>query len=127
MSTISKASRLEMFRSRMRGAVITSADAGFNQSYEVWNRLHDRRPAVIARPASSADVALAVTFARESGMEIAVKGGGHHAAGYAATDGGMLLDMSGLRTVEVNPETRRVRAQTGLTWAEFDQVTQAFG
>jgi FAD/FMN-containing dehydrogenase len=106
---------------------MTPADAGFDRSREIWNRLHDRRPALVVRPASSADVTLAVRFAHEHRMEIAIKGGGHHAAGYAATEGGMLLDMAGLRTIEVNPETRRVRAQTGLTWAQFDQVTQAFG
>jgi FAD/FMN-containing dehydrogenase len=116
-----------MFRKRIRGAVMTPADAAFDQSREIWNRLHDRRPALVVRPASSADVTLAVRFAQEHRMEIAIKGGGHHAAGYAATEGGMLLDMAGLRTIEVNPENRRVRAQAGLTWAQFDQVTQAFG
>lgn len=125
--TMSTPVQLETLRARLRGAVITPAGKGFEESREIWNRLYDRRPALVVRPASNADVALAVTFAREHRMEIAIKGGGHHAAGYASTEGGMLLDMAGFRTIEVNPETRRVRAQTGLTWAQFDQVTQAFG
>ncbi|HEX8892941.1 MAG TPA: FAD-binding oxidoreductase [Terriglobales bacterium] len=73
------------------------------------------------------DVIAAIRFACERDVEIAVKGGGHHPAGYASTDGGVLLDLSGLRAIEVNPEQRHVVAQTGLTWAHFDQVTQAFG
>jgi FAD/FMN-containing dehydrogenase len=73
------------------------------------------------------DVVAAVRLAREHNLEIAIKGGGHHAAGHASTDGGMLLDLSGLRAIEVDPEQRYAVAQAGLTWAHFDQVTQAFG
>ena len=91
---------------------MTPADAAFDQSREIWNRLHDRRPTLVVRPASSADVALAVRFAQEHRMEIAIKGGGHHAAGYASTEGGMLLDMAGLRTIEVFKE----RSRRTLKW-----------
>jgi len=79
------------------------------------------------RCTSAADVVAAVRFAREYNLEIAIKGGGHHAAGHASTDGGLLLDLSGLRAIEVDPERRYAVAQAGLTWAHLDQVTQAFG
>jgi FAD/FMN-containing dehydrogenase len=79
------------------------------------------------RCTAAADVIAAVRFAREHDLEIAIKGGGHHAAGHASTDGGLLLDLSGLRAIEVDPEQRHAVAQAGLTWAHFDQVTQAFG
>jgi len=89
--------------------------------------------ALIDAQASSCDVRRltmslrGVRFAREHNLEIAVKGGGHHAAGHASTDGGVLLDLGGLRAIEVDPEQRIAVGQAGLTWAHFDQVTQAFG
>src|SRR5262249_26241116 len=76
---------------------------------------------------AAADVIAGVRFAREHNLEIAVKGGGHHAAGHASTDGGVLLDLAGLRAIQVNPEQHSAVGQAGLTWAQFDQVTQAFG
>src|ERR1700753_2097477 len=99
---MSKLSQLETLRARIRGAVMTSVDEGFDRSREIWNRLHDSAPAVIVRPAASDDVAIAEGFVRYLGREMAIKGGGHHAGGYAATRGGLLLDMAGLRTIEVN-------------------------
>jgi FAD/FMN-containing dehydrogenase len=89
--------------------------------------LYDRRPRAIVGCESTSDVIAAVRFAREYDFELAVKGGGHHAAGYASTDGGILLSLSGMRTVTVSPAQQRAVAQTGLTWAQFDQVDQAFG
>jgi len=124
---MSATSQLEGLRSQLGGSLITPGDTGYDATREIWNCLFDRRPSVIVRCISASDVATSVRFAREHDLEIAVKGGSHHAAGYAVIEGGMLLDMSRLRTIEVNPEQRRVMAGTGLTWAQFDQVTQAFG
>jgi len=107
--------------------LFTPADAGYETCREIWNRLHDRRPRAIVRCESTSDVIAVVRFAREYAFEIAVKGGGRHAAGYASTDGGILLSLAGMRTVTVSPAQRRAVAQTGLTWAQFDQVDQAFG
>jgi FAD/FMN-containing dehydrogenase len=107
--------------------LITPADADYETSREIWNRLYDRRPRAVVRCQSASDVVAAVRFAREYDLEIAVKGGGHHAAGYAFTNGGILLNLAGMRTVTVSPAQQRVVAQTGLTWAQFDQVGQAFG
>jgi FAD/FMN-containing dehydrogenase len=118
--------KLETLRAQVCGALILPGDAQYDASREIWNRLFDRRPSVIVRCTSAADVVAAIRFAREHALEIAMKGGGHHAAGYASTDGGILLDLAGLRAIEVNPEQRYAAAQAGLTWAHFDQVTQAF-
>jgi FAD/FMN-containing dehydrogenase len=119
--------KLETLRTQVCDALIMPGDAQYDASREIWNRLFDRRPSVIVRCTSAADVVAAIRFAREHNLEIAIKGGGHHAAGHASTDGGVLLDLSSLRTIEVNPEQRYAVAQAGLTWAHFDQVTQAFG
>jgi FAD/FMN-containing dehydrogenase len=119
--------KLEALRTQLCGGLIVAGDAQYDASREIWNRRFDRRPSVIVRCASAADVMATVRFAREHDLEIAIKGGGHHAAGYASTDGGVLLDLSGLRAIEINPEQRYAVAQAGLTWALFDQVTQAFG
>jgi FAD/FMN-containing dehydrogenase len=119
--------KLEALRTHLSGALIVAGHSQYDVSREIWNRCFDRRPSIIVRCTSTADVLAAVRFAREHDLEIAIKGGGHHAAGYAATDGGVLLDLSGLRAIEINPEQRYAVAQAGLTWAHFDQVTQAFG
>jgi FAD/FMN-containing dehydrogenase len=119
--------KLETLRTQVCGALILPGHAQYDASREIWNRFFDRRPSVIVRCTSAADVVAAIRFAREHDVEIAIKGGGHHAAGHASTDGGLLLDLTGLRAIEVNPEQRYAVAQAGLTWAHFDQVTQAFG
>ena len=117
----------DQLRSRLRGPLITSADVNYETSREIWNRLYDRRPRAVVRCESANDVIAAVRFAREYDIEIAVRGGGHHAAGYASTDNGILLNLAGMCTVTVSPVQQRAVAQTGLTWAQFDQVNQAFG
>jgi hypothetical protein len=119
--------KLEALRTQLRGALTVPGHAQYDVSREIWNRYFDRRPSIIVRCTAAADVIAALRFAREHALEIAVKGGGHHAAGYASTDGGVLLDLSGLRAIEINPERHYAVAQAGLTWAHFDQVTQAFG
>ena len=120
-------SKFEALRKQLCGALILPGDAQYDASREIWNRFFDRRPSVIVRCTSAADVVVAIRFAREHDLEIAIKCGGHHAAGHASTDGGVLLDLTGLRGIELNPERRYAVAQAGLTWAHFDQVTQAFG
>ena len=107
--------KLEALRTRLCGALILPGHAQYDVSREIWNRCFDRCPSVIVRCTTPADVIAAVLFAREHDLEIAIKGGGHHAAGYASTDGGLLLDLSGLRAIEVDPEQRHAVAQAGLT------------
>ena len=86
--------KLEALRTQLSGALILPGHAQFDASREIWNLCFDRRPCVIARCTSVADVVAAVRFAREHNLEIAIKGGGHHVAGHASTDGGVLLDLS---------------------------------
>ena len=119
--------KLEALSTQLSGALILPGHAQFDASREIWNLCFDRHPSVVVRCTTAGDVIASIRFAREHNLEIAVKGGGHHAAGHASTDGGLLLDLSGLRAIEVNPEQRYAVAQAGLTWAHFDQVTQTFG
>ena len=109
------------------GRVIRTGDDGYEEARRVWNGLSDRRPAIIARCASTDDVVAAVTSARESGLAVAIRGGGHSAQGYGTCDGGLVIDLSGMKGIEVDPASRTVRAQPGLTWGEFDAATQEHG
>jgi FAD/FMN-containing dehydrogenase len=118
---------LEGFRSRMRGPVLVPGHAGYDDARRVWNGMIDRRPAVIARCTGNADVVAAVTFGREQGLLVAVRGGGHNVAGTAVCDGGLMIDLSLMRGVHVDPQTRIVRVQGGAVWGDVDRETQLFG
>ncbi len=107
--------------------VITPEDAGYDDGRRLWNAIHDRRPAVIARPSSAEEVATAVRFARDHDLEITVRSGGHSAAGLAGADGGLLVDMSAMRGVEADPRTRTARANGGALLGELDVAAQAHG
>ena len=105
--------------------VITPEDAGYDDGRRLWNAIHDRRPAVIARPSSAAEVGTAVRFAREHGLEITVRSGGHSAAGLGGANGGLLVDMSTMRGVQADPRTRTARANGGALLGELDVAAQA--
>lgn len=114
-------------RRRFRGEIVEPGDPGYDEARSVWNGMIDRRPALVARCADEADVAAAVTFAREARLLVAVRGGGHNVAGTGTCDGGIVIDLSPMRRVEVDPGSRTVRAQAGCTWADVDGATQAHG
>jgi FAD/FMN-containing dehydrogenase len=114
-------------RARMRGELIRPGDEGYDEARKVWNGMIDRKPALIARCASVADVIASVNFARENGALLAVRGGGHNVAGTALADGGMVIDLSPMKNIHVNPERRTVRAEGGVTIGELDAETQKFG
>jgi FAD/FMN-containing dehydrogenase len=118
---------MDGFRAVMDGPVILPGDAGFDDGRRVWNAGIDRRPAVIARCQSTADVVAAVGFAREHGLEISVRGGAHNPAGTAVADGGLMIDLSELNAVTVDPAARRARAGGGALLANLDAATQAHG
>ena len=107
--------------------VIAPDDAGYDDARRLWNAIHDRRPAVIARPSSAAEVATAVRFAREHDLEITVRSGGHSAYAFGGANGGLLVDMSGMRGVEADPRTRTARANGGALLGELDVAAQAHG
>src|SRR3954451_12286999 len=114
-------------RDALRGELIRPGDDGYDAARAVWNGMIDRRPALIARCADAADVVEAVRFGRSEGLTVAVRGGGHHVAGNATCDDGLVIDLSAMKGVAVDTQQRTVRAQGGLTWGELDAATQAHG
>lgn len=118
---------MNRLRMAMEGPVIAPDDGGFDDARRVWNAGIDRRPAAIARCASAEDVAAAVVFARAAGLEISVRGGAHNPAGTAVCDGGMMIDLSQLAEVAVDPVARRARVAGGALLADLDAATQAHG
>lgn len=118
---------VEQFRATMRGDVIRSEDDGYHDVRAVWNGMIDKYPKLIARCRGTADVICAVDFARENDLRVAVRGGGHNVAGTAVCDDGLVIDLSEMRGVWVDPEERTAWVQGGATWADVDHETQAFG
>src|SRR5919205_1325721 len=118
---------VEQLTEAMRGEVLHPDSPGYDEARAVWNGMYDRRPAVIARCAGVADVIQAVDFARANALEVSVRGGGHSAQGYGVCDDGLMIDLSPMKGIRVDPESHTVRAEAGLTWGEFDKETQAFG
>lgn len=112
---------------RISGGVITAADAAYEEARKIWNAGVDRRPALIARCMNEADVQAALAFARAQRMLVSVRGGGHHIAGNAVGEGALVLDMSGMRGVEVDAERRTARVQPGALLGDFDRAAQAHG
>jgi FAD/FMN-containing dehydrogenase len=111
----------------VRGTVLRPGDAEYDAARLVRNGLIDRRPALIVRCAGTADVAAAVAFARDHDLVLSVRGGGHNVAGSAVNNGGMVIDLSAMRGVRVDPSARTVRVQGGATWGDVDPATQEFG
>ena len=118
---------VEKLRVRFRGALLRSGEEGYDEARRIWNGAIDRRPALIARCAGADDVVEAVRFARERDLLVSVRGGGHAVAGHAVCDGGLMIDLSLMKAVRVNPEARIARAAGGVLWAELDRATQRFG
>ena len=116
----------ELSRS-LAGTVLGPEDGDYDAARRCFNALVDRRPAVIARCVDAGDVATAFDFARAEGLEVAVRGGGHNPAGHCVVDGGLVIDLSQMRSVEVDSDARIARANGGATWLDFDAATQAFG
>jgi FAD/FMN-containing dehydrogenase len=117
---------VDAFRAELRGRLLRPAEAEYDTARRVWNGMIDRRPALIARCTGVADVLRSVAFAREQDLLVAVRGGGHNAAGLAVCDGGLVIDLSPMKGIRVDPARRTVQAQAGVTWGEFDRETQAF-
>ena len=110
-----------------RGRLITIHDAEYDTARAVWNGVIDRRPRLIARCIGTADVVAAVRFARDHDLEIAIRGGGHNVAGTAVCDDGIVIDLSAMRAVRVDPIDRRAWVQAGALWGDVDHETQAYG
>src|SRR3712207_5330264 len=124
--TIGRKPLVETLRGRFRGALLRPGEEGYDETRRVWNGAIDRRPALIARCAGADDVIEAVRFARERDLLVSVRGGGHAVAGHAVCDGGLMMDLSLMKAIRVDPAARTARAAGGLLWRELDAATQPF-
>jgi FAD/FMN-containing dehydrogenase len=127
MTTIEKTETLAGLAQQLRGELITPGDVAYDEARRVWNAMFDRRPAAIARVQDAVDVVAVVDYARETGTELAVRGGGHSSAGYSTVDEGIVLDFSRMKSVSVDPQAKVARAQAGALWSDVDRETQAHG
>ncbi len=118
---------IDSLRKTLRGQVLRPGDDGYDEARQIWNAMIDRHPAVIVRCAGAEDVQRAVEFARTNDLLLAVRGGGHNIAGNAVCDGGLMIDLSPMKSVRVDPENRTARVEPGVTLGEFDRAAQAFG
>src|SRR5436190_10691955 len=111
----------------LRGDLIRPDSAGYDEARKLFNAMIDKRPAVIARCRDAADVIAALNYARAEGLTLAVRGGGHNGAGLGSANDGLVVDLSPMRGIRVDPAARTVRAQGGCTWGDVDHATHAFG
>ena len=119
---------VQELREAVQGAILTAGDEGYEDASSVWNGAHDgRRPALIVRCTGAADVIAAIGFARSNDLTIAVRGGGHSVAGFSTCDNGLVIDLSPMSSVRVDPESRRATVGGGAVWANVDHETQAHG
>jgi FAD/FMN-containing dehydrogenase len=128
MSTETAAgNRIETLAEKLGGKLIQPDQTGYDDARKVYNAMHDRRPKAIVQPLDSADVIATVTFAGETGLPLSVRGGGHNVAGFGTNDGGIVLDLSSMRGVQVDPTAKTARIGGGATWGEVDKATHEFG
>jgi FAD/FMN-containing dehydrogenase len=125
--TVLDAERLEAFSMAFSGAVVNPDDDRYDDARRVHNGLIDRRPALIARCRGTADIVDAIALAREAGLEISVRGGGHSIAGRCVADGALMIDLSEMKGIYVDPAERTIRAQGGVSWAEFNREAAVHG
>jgi len=126
MST-AKLPDIQSLKQRLDGTVIQPGDSTYDEARSIWNGMIDRRPAVVVRCRSEADVIQAVTYARENKLIVSIRGGGHNIAGHAVCDGGVMIDLSTMKEVRVDPSARRACVQPGATLGDVDRATQAHG
>ena len=127
MSSVISTPTVGQLREQVRGAIITAADPGYDEARAVHNGMFDRYPAVVMRAEQVADVIAGVNFARDSGLTLAVRGAGHSAPGYGTCDAGVVIDLSPMRSVYVDPVMRTARVGGGATWGDFNYAAHAFG
>jgi FAD/FMN-containing dehydrogenase len=118
---------LTALRPQLRGSLCLQDEAGYDEARTIWNAMIDRRPGAVVRCGGASDVMRAVRLARDNGLLVAVRGGGHNISGSAVCEGGLLIDLSPMRSVRVDPNKRTARVEPGVTLGEFDKEAQAFG
>jgi FAD/FMN-containing dehydrogenase len=117
----------QQLRAKLRGELLEAGDPGYDAARKVYNGMIDKRPRMIARCKDVADVMAAVQFGRENGLLVSIRGGGHNAGGLGICDDGLVIDLSGIRYVRVDPQARLVHVGGGCTWGDVDHATHAFG
>jgi FAD/FMN-containing dehydrogenase len=122
-----KSNDVEDFRKSLRGQLLRAGEPGYDAARAIWNRAFDRRPALIARCTGAADVTAAVNFARTKGLLTAVRGGGHSLSGHSVCDGGLIIDLSNMSGIRVDPLTKRARVEAGVRLAQIDREAAVFG
>ncbi|MGC2063625.1 MAG: FAD-binding oxidoreductase [Thermodesulfovibrionales bacterium] len=122
-----QAGKIEELKVGFKGEILLPSDGAYESTRKIWNAMIDKRPAVIARCATTSDVVRGVNFARDNGLLLAVRGGGHNIAGNAMCDDGLVIDLSKMKAASVAPDTRRVTIEGGATLADLDAATQAHG
>src|SRR5436190_12619646 len=115
------------FAAELRGTVIGRGDAGYDEARALWNAAHDHHPHLIVRCAGASDVVAALRFARSQSLEVAVRGGGHSIPGFSGVDGGLVVDLSTMNAVHVDPKAQRAVVQGGCVWRDVDLETQVHG
>jgi hypothetical protein len=118
---------VESFGKSLRGTLLRPGDGGYDEARRVWNGMNDKRPGLIVQCAGVADVIAAVNLARDHGLLLAVRGGDHSVAGHSVCEGGVMIDLSRMKGIRVDPEQRTARAEGGARWRDFDHETQGFG
>src|SRR5436305_8791652 len=118
---------IQELASHLRGTLLRPSDVGYEQARQVYNAMINKHPALIVRCVDVADVIAAVNFARGHQLTLAVRGGGHNGPGLGTCDDGLVLDLSGMKGIRVDPSTRTARVEGGCTWGEVDHATHAFG
>ena len=121
------ATTIDALREAARGQVITAEDAGYDEARSVYNGMIDCRPHVVVHCADAGDVMDTVAHAAESGLDLSVRGGGHSVPGFGTNDGGVVIDLSQMNGIRVDPATKRARAEGGCTWGDFNHATYPFG
>jgi FAD/FMN-containing dehydrogenase len=119
--------KVDQLREQVGGDVVAPGDDAYDEARKVYNAMIDRRPAVVVRTSSVGDIVAAVNFARENALDLAVRGGGHSVPGFGTCDDGVVIDLSGMRNVTVDPTSRTARAEGGATWGDFNDATHAHG
>jgi FAD/FMN-containing dehydrogenase len=122
-----QAVKVEELKGSFKGKILLPSDDGYESARKIWNAMIDKHPALIVRCATTSDIVLAVNFARDNGLVLAVRGGGHNIAGNAMCDGGIVIDLSQMKAANVDPDARRVTIEGGATLADLDAATQAYG
>jgi hypothetical protein len=127
MSSVTAVDPVQQLREAFSGQILSPGEPGYDEARRIHNGLIDKHPAVIARCHHTADVVDAVNFGRDAGLEISIRGGGQNVAGKAVTDGGLMIDLSLIKGIHVDPARRAARAQPGVTVGELDRTMGAFG